>query len=173
MWDALSIYPELVTNILKRKADEIEAEVNGNKSALESGLMRSLASFRIREYELGSDNGVRSIFDIPLLIKRSMTSDIYDEEKVIRILKVEIAEVERYISRFCTTKEYPEIAGKVIYEQFEKFLEDIEIESGKWKEIYHDYLFTRTCSNVAKALEDLGLRDQAESVREQGKELSK
>ena len=107
------------------------------------------------------------------MIKRSMTSDIYDEEKVIRILKVEIAEVERYISRFCTTKEYPEIAGKVIYEQFEKFLEDIEIESGKWKEIYHDYLFTRTCSNVAKALEDLGLRDQAESVREQGKELSK
>lgn len=173
VWDALSIYPELVTNILKRKAEEIEAEVNGNKSLGNSSLVHSLESFRLREYELGEDNGVRSVFDIPLLIKKSMTPDIYEEEKVIRILKVEIEQMEQYAARFCSAREYPEEAGKLIRGQFDRFLKDIEIESGSWKDIYHDYLFTRTCSNVAKALEDLGLRDEAAAVRARAKELSK
>ena len=162
-----------VTNILKRKAEEIEAEVNGNKSLGNSSLVHSLESFRLREYELGEDNGVRSVFDIPLLIKKSMTPDIYEEEKVIRILKVEIEQMEQYAARFCSAREYPEEAGKLIRGQFDRFLKDIEIESGSWKDIYHDYLFTRTCSNVAKALEDLGLRDEAAAVRARAKELSK
>ena len=174
VWDALSIYPELVTNILRRTEDEIKAQLNGNTALAESSLYKGLASFRIREFPLcGAENKVRSVLDIPLLIKRTMLSELYNEEKVINILKVMIAELQKYVARFCTAKEYPEVAGKLILSQFDKFLEDIALESNCWKDVYHDYLFMRTCSNVAKTLEELGLRDAAENVRERAKELSK
>jgi len=171
--DAISIYPALVENILGRVDSSLEAEVNDNESIENSILMKGLNKFRIREYALGNDNLVRSVFDIPLLLKKSMTSKNYDEEKVIEVLKVEISEIKKYVSRFCNEKEYPEVAGRIIYDQFERFLQSLEIEKEKWRDVYHDYLFTRTYIIVAKALEELGMKEFAQEVRSKGDELSR
>lgn len=171
--DAISIYPTLVENILGRVESTLDAEVNDNESMENSILVKALEKFRVREYPLGDDNLVRSVFDVPLLLKKSMTSKNYDEEKVIEVLKAEINEIKKYISKFCNEKEYPEVAGRIIYEQFEKFLQSLEVEKEKMRDVYHDYLFTRTYIIVAKALEDLGMKEFAREVRNKGDELSK
>ncbi len=173
--DALAIYPDLVNRILERVENFTTDDVNtnGSSSIKEGMLYNYLRTFRIKEYPLGADNKVRSIFDIPMLMKRSVTSDMYHEESVLQILKAEISEIKSHLSRFFTVKELPEMMGALLREQFEMFLRDVEIEKEKIRDIYHDYLFSRTCSIIAKAFEDLVLRTDAKQVQARARELSK
>jgi len=171
--DALYIYPELVNSILKRVDYVCESDVNDNKGADQSMLMSEVKDFRISEFALGEKNGPRSIFDLPILLKKSMITDVYDEERVLRVLKVEIAEVERFLGKFYQKKEYSKEVGKFIIDQFDKFLEDMEIESKVWKNIYGDYLFSRICDIIAMSLEDLGCKTYAAEVHKKRKELNK
>lgn len=171
--DAFAIYPELVEKILEKIAGKTEEEYDQDEP-LEEGLLRtSLDEFRIKEYPLGEDNRVRSIFDMPYLMKKSTRSDSDCEDDALNILKAEITEIRRYLSRFCTAKELPEMMGEILKEQFERYLDDMAIESQKSKNLYQDYLFSRTCSIIADAFEKLGLNADAKEVRRTQKELSR
>ena len=108
-----------------------------------------------------------------MLLKKSVTKEQYFEEKVVRILKTEIAEIEKYVTRFCGSKELPRAMKGILMGQFEKFLRDIEVEQETWSDIYHDYLFTRTCDIIAKELENLQLKDEAKYINNKKLELSR
>lgn len=171
--DAFSIYPELVNRVLEKTEDRTTEEVNMDLS-LENGLLMSnLDEFRIKEYPLGEDNCVRSVFDIPYLMKKSTKSEAYYEDRVLQILKSEISEIRKYLSRFCSAKELPETMGEILRQQFARYLADMEMEAKNAKNLYQEYLFSRTCSIIAEAFEKLGLSTDAKEVRRKAKELSR
>lgn len=171
--DAFAIYPELVNRVLDRVGFLTTADVDKAIPLNEGLLVSSLNSFRIREYPLGDDNRVRSVFDIPILMKKSIKSELYHEESVLQILKAEIAEIKKYLMRFCAVKELPDVMGSILRKQYEMFLDDIRLENQGGRNIYHDYLFSRTCSIIEKSFEDLGLAKDAKAVQQTTRELSK
>lgn len=171
--DALSIYPELVRNIIANKEKHISEELEKSIPLEEGLLLNGLKNFRVKEFVFAEDDGVRSIFDLPLLLKKSVKKELYYEDKVVRILRTEIKEIQDYLSRFYSEKELPLKMRDVLMAQFEKFLKDIEVEKATWSDIYHDYLFTRTCEIIAKALEELQLKDEAKYILDKKEELSR
>lgn len=171
--DALSIYPELVRNIIINKEKHISDELDKSIPLEEGLLMRGLKNFRVKEFTFVEDDGVRSIFDLPLLLKKSVKKENFYEDKVVRILRTEIHEIKDYLSRFYSEKELPVVVKDVLMSQFEKFLKDIDVEKESWPDIYHDYLFTRTCEIIAKALEELKLKEEAKYILEKKEELSR
>ena len=171
--DAFSIYPELVEKVLERKALLIADDINRDVGVMNSTLITNMKSFRIREYPLGSDNRVRSIFDIPGLMAKSVKSEYFNEESTLQILRAEIAEVKNVLLGFCSKKELPDIMGEILYQQFELYLDALRTEYAGNEKIYHDYLFSRTCNIIAKAFEDLGLIRDAKEIQARARDLSK
>ena len=171
--DAISIYPELMRNIIANKEKHISEELEKSVPLADGILMNGLNNFRVKEFDFIEDDGIRSIFDLPLLLKRSVKKEAFYEEKVLRILRTEIKEVEDYISRFYSEKELPVVMKDIMMSQFEKFLKDIEVEKATWKDIYHDILFTRTCEIIAKSMEELQLKDEAKYILAKKEELSR
>lgn len=171
--DALSIYPELVRNIISNKEKHISEELEKSIPLTEGILMNGLANFRVKEFPFAGDDGVRSIFDLPLLLKKSVKKEDFYEDKVVRILRTEIKEIKDYFSRFYSEKELPLAMKDVLMSQFEKFLVDIDVEKASWSDIYHDYLFTRTCEIIAKAMEELQLKEEAKYILSKKEELSR
>ncbi len=171
--DALSIYPNLVNHIMDDIENKITEEINENVSIEDSFLIKYLNSFRAKEFPFVENDGVRSIFDLPLLLKKSVTRECYFEDRVVRILVAELEEIQKYVTHFCTDKELPLVMKDIIMKQFDAFLFDIEVESETWKDIYHDYLFTRTCGIISRTLKALNLKDEAFYVEEKQQELSR
>ena len=171
--DSFAIYPELVDNVLRRVEKLTSVDVEKAISLDEGLLMGNLNTFRIHEYKLGEDNRVRSIFDIPVLMKKSVNSDDYYEPSVLGIIKAEISEIRKYLSRMCETKDMPAVMGELLRQQFELFVSDMEAENIRGKNIYNDNLFSRICSLIAKAFEEMGMEREARAVIAKGKELSK
>lgn len=163
--DAISIYPEFVTRITQKMDALLTKEINDNVKLENSNLMKNIRNLSIDEFPLRDASGRRSIFDIPLLLKRSMTSEIYEEEKILRVLKVIIEELKEYIGKFCTAQEFSSVAGGVIVEQFGLFLENTKEERENWRNIYSDFLFMQICDTVIEALENIGLDDAASESR--------
>lgn len=171
--DAFAIYPELVEKVL-RKIDRMTLEdVDCATPVSEGFLMDDLNSFRLREYPLGESNRVRSIFDVPILMKRSLKSELYFEENVLHILRAEISEIRRYLLRFVTKKDLPTVMGGILRQQYELFMKDIEEDPAIGKAFYSDVLFSRICVIIAKAFEDLQLSRDAREIRAKARELSK
>ncbi len=172
--DAIAIYPELVTKILDKVDTLVTDDINENRSVDEGILCTFLDTFYIQEPGLGREKkSAQSIFSIPMLMKKSATPDIYYEENVVQILKVELSEIKKYLTKFCTGRELPEIMGKMIMEHFEKYLDDVATEAAVRSGIYRESLFDRTCSIIAEGLEDIGLKNEARAVLKKAAELRK
>ena len=171
--DSFAIYPELVEKTLERVEHLIIADVDDSVLAEESYLLRQLERFWIEEFPMGADNHARSVFDLPLLMKRSLKSESYNEESLIQILRTEIAEISKYLRRIVSPKEYPIEMAKILDTQFERYLQDIEEENTRNRDIYHDYLFSRSCSIIAAAYAELGLGRKEREVLDIADELKK
>ncbi len=171
--DALQIYPKLVTHVNKKICSILKKEVDQNGKLEQSKLYDRIQTFKVKEFPLGEENEVRSIFDLPLLMKRSVPADIFYEEDAISILHAEIKAIKDFTARLCSDDEAPFAAGRMLRQQFDKLLQDIEKEKQYWPNIYHEELFSRICSTIRKALEGLGLSDQAEYVEKRAFDLSR
>lgn len=172
--DALAIYPELIQKILAEVKILTENDINENNSLEDGMLFSALRTFQIEEPGIGEDNLPSSnIFDIPMLMKKSSTPDIYYEANVIEMLQAEIWEIKKYLSNFCSKKELPEVMGKLIMEQFIRHLESVALESKIHPSVYRESLFDKTCDTIANALMDLGLRKEAQQIQEKVAELRK
>ena len=171
--DAFSIYPELVQKVLARVETLTNDDVDRAVPVEEGILMVNLKTFRIREFPLGEDNRVRSIFDIPGLMAKSTRSDDFNEESVLNILRAELSEIRKYLLRFCTKKELPDVMGPLMTQQFGLFMDAMKLEAARNPKVFSDYLFTRTCSLIAKAYEDLGLIREAKELHATARELGK
>lgn len=165
--DAIAIYPELIQRIISEVEILTVNDVNENNSLEDGMLFSALRSFSIDEPGIGSDNRAsNNIFDIPMLMKKSSTPDTYYEENIVEMLRVEIQEIKKYLSNFCSQKELPEIAGGLIIEQFDRHLESVEHEREIHHTIYRESLFDKTCDTITNALEELGLRKEARAFQE-------
>lgn len=172
--DAIAIYPELIQKILNEVHIRTENDINMNHSIEDGMLFTALGRFRIEEPGVGKDNLPSSnIFDIPMLMKKSSTPDIYYEANVIEMLRVEIEEIKRYLSNFCSKKELAEVMGRVILEQFDRHLESVALESEIHSSIYRESLFDKTCDTIANALIELGLNKEEQLVQEKCAKLRK
>lgn len=172
--DSLSVYPMLVDNILLKAESLMSEELNKNVVVNEGFLIRDLRKFRLAEYPIqAKKREFRSILDLPVLFKKSITLELYLEEKVQKILKMEISEIRRYLNHFCTDKELPHVMGDLLMEQFNMYIEDLEVESETWKDVYKDYLFDATCTIVANELTELGRNEDANYIKDLSSKLRK
>lgn len=163
--DAIAIYPELVERILEDVSVLTAEDVNENGSLEDGILFTALRNFKIVEPGIGEENIPSTcIFDIPMLMKKSSTPETYYEGNIIEMLKVELAEIKRYLNNFCTAKELPEVFGKIIVDQFEKHMASVELESKIHPTIYNESLFIKTCDTIAAALSEMGLKREARKI---------
>jgi len=176
--DALSVYPELIKRILKYIEQRTTRDIfEGNLFGGEENMLTDfLESFRLDEFPLNSakeKNLIRSVFDLPMLLRRSVKTDLYQEEFVLRLLKATISEIQKYLSQLFPVKELPMVMGDLILSQFDRFLEGIALEVDAYKDVYQDFLFTKICNNIQLALDELGLRKEALSVKKKVEALRK
>ena len=170
--DALAIYPELVNMIMKQVRESIDEEVAVGKNAKNNNLVEMFDSFKIKQLSDTSDETKeRSIFELPFMLKKSMTSEIYEEEKVLRIVDVAIKETEYCLKAFCTESDYPETVGELFLQQFNKLVKNLAADNIQGTNIYHDYLFVQLCEILATELKELGLEDAPKKVKDKEKEL--
>ena len=170
--DAIAIYPELIQKIMKQVNISIENDLNDSSSYEDGMLFAALKSLSISKPGIGKDAiASTNIFDIPMLMKKSSTQENYYETNVIELLKVEIEEIKRYLTNFCSGKELPEVMGKIIVEQFNKHLESVAMESVIHPAIYRESLFGKVGDTITSTLDELGLRNEAKKIREQVEDL--
>ena len=170
--DAIAIYPELVTKILDKVAIMTEDDVN-SKARMDDGMLFSfLDEFSLSEPGIGADAvSAKSIFDIPMLMKKSITPDIYYEENVVSILKVELSEIRKYLARFLSHKELCDVMSKIMIDQFDKYINDIKLEAEIDKSIFRESLFDRTCSIISEEFGKLGKKAEQKYVKKTASEL--
>ncbi len=172
--DSIAIYPELVRKILDKVNVMAEDDLNEGRKIEDGTLYTFIDSLLIREPGIGPDDaGANSIFDLPMLMKKSSTPEAYYEEDVINLLRAEIEEVKRYFSKFCNEKELPDVVGKLLREQLEKYFEDVALESQVNPAIYRESLFNRTCSIIIETFENIGLKNEAREIYKKVAELKK
>lgn len=162
--DAMAIYPELVDAVLKKIEETIDKDIDAGRDDKDNTLYKDIEDLRIREADL-EDSVERSIFEFPLLLKKSMTAEIYDETKALRMLNVVISETERLVKAFTNERDYAGAVGALFETQFDKFLANLEKENKLGKNIYKDPLFAEICDTIVNALEEAELVDEPERVR--------
>lgn len=174
--DAFTIYPRLVKLVLSRINGMIDADVYDKVPLNDSVLVQMLEQFRMAEFELPENDsnptGIRSIFDLPILMKRSVPAEEYYEEDVIQILYTILEELQKYLKRFCIEKDVPKTYGKLVADQFKLFILNMKIENGTQSLAYSDSLFDHICKMVAKELNSVGMREESNEVRTTLRELS-
>lgn len=163
--DAVAIYPELKEKILERIRIRTDMEAKGSKPLKERMLYDFLNNFRISEPQLGTgDEPARSIFSLPMMMKKSVAPDEYYEENVVELLRVEIEEISNYLKSFCKEKEFKKAFRDILMEQFELFINDTKLESAVDPDVFQETLFFRVCSIIATVFEDMYMEDERKYV---------
>ena len=170
--DAVSLYPELVKKIIAKIDAIITDDLNENTPISEGLLVNTLKDFLISEPGLGSTHKPAvSIFDIPMIMRKSATHDNFYEEDAINIIKTELDIIKNYLSRFCTKRELPGVMSQIVMEQFEKYLADSSIELEVRPNLYRETLFDRTCAIIEDSLRSIGAKKDADSIKKRAVEL--
>ncbi len=173
--DAFTIYPRLVSVVNERIKARVDSDLYTKTPLEKSLLFELLGRFRVEEYDARDENGVcrvRSVFDLPLLMKRSVPAEDYHEGSVIRLLDTIFSELRGYISRFSSQKEFPGLYSDLLEKQFALFLENVAAEKPALGAIYNHSLFNYICKAVASQLEEYATRERAGAVLDTLRSLS-
>ena len=159
--DSFNIYPRLVKLVRKAVNNRINADLNGKKSVRNSVLYQRMDSFKIKEKILESgehDDLVRSIFDIPMLMKWSVPTEEYHAESMEGLLETILVEVKAYLRHFCDEKEFVEVYAELLEDQMERFINNMKVvdESNDLK-VFNDELFEEIVDIVIKDATDTDL----------------
>lgn len=174
--DAFTIYPKLVSVVIEKISSRIENDLYTKTPLKDSVLFDLLERFRVEEYDLHLEDGtsgVRSVFDLPMLMKRSVPAEEYHEDSMIKLLATIFDELRTYVSRFCNKKEFPGVYASLVDEQFNLFIKNVKLEKDTVDDIYNDSLFIYICKAVAKELDDYHMRDKSIAALEVLRNLSK
>lgn len=165
--DAIAIYPKLTKRILDKVSEDTKRDIDSGLSIENGILFTALNNFKIENPGIGKDkNPSTCIFDFPLLLKKSSTPENYYEKGVLEILDVELEEIRKYLSNFYNEKELRIAMGNIIEAQFEKHLKSVAMEAEMNPDIYNQTLFVKTVDMITAYLDDLGLREKADKIRE-------
>ena len=165
--DAFTIYPKLVSVVNEKIRARIENDLCTKTPLKDSVLFELLERFRVEEYDLHLEDGcsgIRSVFDLPMLMKRSVPAEEYHEDSMIKLLDTIFNELKAYISRFCNKKEFPGIYADLIEAQFRLFINNAEHEKDSLDDICNDSLFIYICKAIAKEFDDYHMRDKSIAV---------
>ena len=164
--DAVAIYPKLVDRILEEAKATTEEELDAGVDIADLKLFKLLDEFKMDEPGIGENKvPAKSIFSIPVLMKKSVNIENYYEEDVINLLKAEIKVIKDYLRLFCNENEYKEAFERIVSEQFDKYLADIEIEKTVDANICLGNLFYRTCNIIAGEYAEIGQKVRADEIR--------
>ena len=165
--DSVAIYPMLVDRILEKVDNTTEQELNDGIEIKDLKLFTLIDQLEIDEPGLGSEKvPAKSIFSIPVLMKKSVNVDSYYEEDVINMLRAEIKVLKDYLSKFCNGNELNGYYSKILNQQYERYLADIDVEKTSNESICMDNLFQRTCNIIAVEFDDMNNEERAEEIRE-------
>ena len=174
--DAFTIYPKLVEMVREKIKERIENDLYTKVPLEKSVLPELLKRFRIEEYDVLKEDGswvVRSIFDLPLLMKRSVPSEEYYEENMIRLMDTIFRELRGYLTRFCSKKDFSAKYSDLLMEQFQLYIDNIAYEADGVYDIYHDSLFIYICKAVAGELKEQLMNEKAEAVMDIFRKLNR
>lgn len=174
--DAFTIYPKLVNLVYSKAMSRVESDLYRKVPLKESVLFELLRRFRIEEYELVLEDGttgVRSIFALPLLMKKSIPAENYYENSMIQLVEAMFREIKTYILRFCSKKEFPTVYADLLKSQFRLFLQNASLDKRSFENIYGDSLFVYICKAVAEEFEAFNMRQEALAVQEQLRDLTR
>lgn len=169
--DSLAIYPMLVKNILAKAEEKIKNELDKNIKFENGSMMNNILNFRLEEYPLTDGKATRSIFDLPILFKKSITRELYFEEKVRKILEVEFDVIKSCIYKFCDGRQQIEEEKKIIITQFNKFIADMMEEYKENDRVFKEAIFSLTCDMIEKELRNITMDEEANYVAEKAAEL--
>lgn len=172
VFDAVSIYPELVHGILSSVEDLQNREAEAGKTAFDNEIIDQINSFTMRILGDKNDTLVRSIFELPFLLKRSATAEVYNERDGIRLMQVAMNEAKKVIKRFSDENDYAENVGKLFTEQFDRLVDNLSLYNTKDKNVFRELLFNRICEMLSYDLKALGLNDLAKEIKTRGEELA-
>ena len=165
--DAVALYPDLVKRILAKVNSMIEDDINENTPMNESFFMTMINGFSVCEPCLGKENvPASSIFDIPMLMKKSANHDNFFEEDAINIIKAELKLIRDYIHRCGNERDASAEISAIIMDQFMKFLDDTLIEKEVRVNICRETLFDRVCAVIEEELRDIRSKKCADRVRD-------
>lgn len=169
--DAISIYPEYVTKINKKIATIIKEARDDNENIYDVRVFKWIKDFRIDGFPL-PENGVRSIFELPLLIKRSTPIDLYNEADIINILEAEMDEIIKTIKALADSSKANRIIETLIEEQFDLLVENIKKDK-VYGSFFHSALFNRFTAIITKKLENLGSKKAVGRIEEKAIECKR
>lgn len=170
--DAVAIYPELIKKITDKIDSIIRIQINDNVPLDEGILLKNLKNFKIEEPGIGPDKTPAfSIFDIPLVLKKSASSEDYDEESAVELINVVMREIYRYVSNYCNPKDVAAVVKDIIEEQFNKHLESLELEKQINETIYKGTLFDKTCDTIIGYMEEIEQSAYAREIQSKVDEL--
>ena len=168
--DAFTIYPYLVNIVTRKIRERIDSDLYDKKNVADSVLPQLLSRFEIEEYPLEATaqnpGRVRSVFELPMLIKRSTPTELYHDSMAIEMFNTILGELEDYMRHFCHEKEFAEEYGALLKQQYDLFVENAMAEN-KPGRLAIDSLFPYLCKVIANTLNDLGLTELAEQARQQ------
>lgn len=163
VFDALSIYPELIQAFLKKKEMTRDREVTNGIKLDESSFVTAIKTLKIDE--LSPEGQTCSIFELPVYFRESTPSKGYSEDVAIRFLNVIIAETIDYVRGFCRDGEIEDAIGAIFAGQYRLLLKN------RAAEIRNDNLYERINTRVVSALEKCGLVRIPKELDREFKEL--
>ena len=105
-----------------------------------------------------------TLFDLATLLKVSTPSANFDKNTGADIMKVMLDVIYEYMSHMTQANELDNEFGKVIYDQYVKFDQNIDWYLANWNDNFSEYIddMIRVASEV---LEDKELDDVCENIR--------
>ena len=166
--DAFMIYPHLVTTVLKdvkkRDVRDTLAKKEFRNCVLE-GLLKKL---RFDEEGISgiSKNTVRSVLELPLLMKWSVPDDDYDEDRMETFVRIIIKEIQDYVRRHTNEKEYVSVYSRVLKEQFDLFKENAVLAAMTVRNVLSDPMYVYICRTVAREYDSLDMIEERDAILE-------
>ncbi|MBR3358685.1 MAG: hypothetical protein IKG46_12780 [Solobacterium sp.] len=165
--DAFTIFPYLCTEILEDIKLIITKDRDNKRPFAVSKLKRMIDRFEVKEEILNQnakENTVRSVLELPILMKLSVPAEQYDEKRMMHLTRVILEELRAYTARFTDESTFASTYGTLLKDQFNKFQQHVEDFAKQDPEMLTDKLFVYICQNASKEFESIDLFDESDAI---------
>lgn len=160
--DALTINPVIVNSIIETAERMFTKEISGAAKVdfATSKLKKQMDVLEVKEFAKKDI----TLFDLATLLKVSTPSADFDKNIGADIMKVMLDVLYEYMSHMVPANELDNAFGKVVYDQYIKFDQNIDWYLANWSDNFSEYIddMIRVAS---ESLEDKELDDVCENIR--------
>lgn len=159
--DALTINPVVVKSILTYMENKFETEKNNTgKISFDSCMLKKQVD-RMRTEEFDKDG--LTIFDIALLLKVSTPAAEFNKQVGKEVMREMLQLVYDYMSTIILGDDLDRVYGNFVYEQLQKFEQNIKWYMDNWNDNFSDYI-DDLMQIADNDIENKGLYDVHEKV---------